>query len=65
MPEFEFIALDALNLRDLDGWKHRRLSPREKKTKAETVAKELRTLKAMLSKAVEWRVIREHTVNSF
>lgn len=62
MPEFEFFALDALNPRDVDGWKHRRLSPREKKPKAETVAKELRTLKAMLSKAVEWRLIREHPI---
>ena len=32
------------------------------KHKAETVAKELRTLKAILAKAVEWKVIREHPI---
>lgn len=62
LPEFEYLALDAFNPRQVDGWKHRRLAPREDKPKAETVAKELRTLKAILAKAVEWKAIKEHPI---
>lgn len=62
LPEFEYLALDAFNPRQVDGWKHRRLTPRDDKPKAETVAKELRTLKAILAKAVEWKEIREHPI---
>lgn len=62
LPEFEYLALDQFNPRQVDGWKHRRMAPREDTPKAETVAKELRTLKAMLSKALEWKVIREHPI---
>lgn len=62
LPEFEYIALDAFNPRDVDAWKHSRLAPREDRPKAETVGKELRTLKAMLAKAVEWNVIARHPI---
>jgi integrase len=46
----------------VEQWKHKRLSPRENKPKASTVAKELRTLKAVLSKAVEWKAITAHPI---
>jgi integrase len=59
-PAFQHARLDALKPRDVEAWKHRRLAPRDDRPKAETVSKELRTLKAILSKAVEWRVIGEH-----
>lgn len=62
LPEFEFLALDAFNPRQVDAWKHRRMAPGENRPKAETVAKELRTLKAILAKAVEWKTIREHPI---
>lgn len=62
LPEFEYLALDQFNPRAVDGWKHRRLAPGENRPKAETVAKELRTLKALLTKAVEWRVIQAHPI---
>jgi len=62
LPEFEYLALDAFNPRQVDQWKHRRMTPREDRPKSETVAKELRTLKAILSKAVEWKSIREHPI---
>ena len=62
LPEFEFIALDAINPRQVEAWKHRRMAPGDNRPKAETVAKELRTLKAILAKAVEWKTIREHPI---
>lgn len=62
LPEFEYIALDAFNPRQVDRWKHRRMAPNDSRPKSETVAKELRTLKAILAKAVEWKEVREHPI---
>lgn len=62
LPEFKHTALDQLSPRAVDQWKHRRLAARDGAPKAATVAKELRTLKAVLSKAVEWQVIGKHPI---
>jgi integrase len=62
LPEFEYVALDAFNPHQVDAWKHRRMALGENRHKAETVAKELRTLKAIFAKAVEWKAIREHPI---
>lgn len=62
IPEFQHSRLDAISPRTVDAWKHRRLAPRDDRPKSETVAKELRTLKAMLSKAVEWKLVDEHPI---
>jgi integrase len=64
LPEFGDSELDSLNPRQVDQWKHKRLAPRDDRPKSETVAKELRTLKAVLAKAVEWRVIPAHPIES-
>ena len=53
-PAFEHCALDQLDARLVETYKSRRL---QSTAKAETVAKEIRTLKAMLNRAVEWGVI--------
>lgn len=50
LPEFEFSRLDDIRPRGVEGWKQRRAG----QVKAATVGKELRTLKAMLTRAVAW-----------
>jgi len=54
LPEFEHWRLDAIAPKQVDAWKHKRLAAG---AKSQTVIKELRTLKAILNKAVEWREI--------
>lgn len=56
-PSFQFLALDQIGLREVDQWKGRR---RQGGVKTETINKELRTLKAMLNRAVEWNIITHH-----
>lgn len=64
LPTFKDTGLDRFNPRQVDQWKHKRLAPRKDRPKAETVGKELRTLKAILAKAVEWQVIARHPIES-
>jgi integrase len=55
LPEFGYTALDTIKAQDVETWKHRRLAPRDEgAVKPQTVTKELRTLKAIVNKAVEW-----------
>lgn len=58
LPEFGHFGMDALNPKQVETWKQRRA----RDAKAETVTKELRTLKALLNKAVEWRELRENPI---
>ena len=65
LPEFEFTPLDCLQVQKVEQWKQRRLSTRndnDETPKAETVKKELRTLKAILNKAVEWEKILKNPI---
>lgn len=62
LPTFEFKVLDQINPREVEAWKHHRLAPRDDRPKSATVTKELRTLKAIVNKACEWRVIRENPI---
>ena len=58
LPEFGAHRLDGLTPRQVEGWKQRR----RREAKSETVTKELRTLKAIVNKAVEWRELRESPI---
>ncbi len=69
MPHFQLKRLDEITVRVVDEWKTVRRgqhSRRKRKGKAgrmiraETVNKELRQLKALLAKAVEWEAIGRH-----
>lgn len=64
LPEFEYLPLDAITKKHVEGWKHRRLAARDngKTPKATTVTKELRTLKAILNKALEWEQITRNPI---
>lgn len=56
VPFFAGRAIDSFSLHDTDQYKiHRR-----GKVKQETVTKELRTLKAMLNRAVKWKYLLAH-----
>lgn len=61
VPAFQYVALDALSPRQVEKYKADRLAteylPGRRVSEA-TVAKEVRTLKAILNKAVEWNVIK-------
>jgi integrase len=66
LPTFGALPLDAIRVKTVEDWKMRRAkepSQRVKKgaaptrVKADTVNKELRQLRAMLNKAVEWELI--------
>lgn len=54
-PVFGFVALDQFRTKPVEDYKQKR---REEKAKSGTIIKELRTLKAMLNRAVEWDVIQ-------
>ncbi len=54
IPAFQYVALDALNPRQVEQYKADRLE----RVSEGSVAKEVRTLKAMLNKAVEWQLIK-------
>ena len=53
LPAFQYIALDQLNPLQVEAYKADRLEC----VARTTVAKEVRTLKAMLNKAVAWRLV--------
>lgn len=59
MPTFGDLQLDAIKPKDAEDWKSDRLES-EDEPKGSTVAKELRTLKAVLNRAVAWEVIRRN-----
>lgn len=59
LPEFEYDALDQLAPKKAEKWKHGR---RAAGAKAETVTKELRTLLAIVNKAVEWKDVSENLI---
>jgi len=61
LPEFEFMPLDTISKRHVEAWKHKRLSGGPK---SETVTKELRTLKAIMNKALEWEEIDRNPIAS-
>jgi len=53
LPAFQYVALDALNPRQVERFKADRLG----QVSEASVAKEIQTLKAILNKAVEWQLI--------
>ena len=57
MPAFEFYPLDRIRVREADRYKSTRLKDGPK---ISTVNKELRTLKAMLNKSVQWEYIKSN-----
>lgn len=61
LPTFEHDALDVLTPRRAEQWKHKRIAAG---AKSETVTKELRTLQAMINKAVEWNEIARNPIAS-
>lgn len=60
LPAFQYVALDALQPRQVEQYKADRLQV----VSEGTVAKEVRTLKAMINKAVEWRMIGFNPVST-
>lgn len=56
-PAFKFLSLEQIDPRAVDMWKGSR---RQAGVKFGTINKELRTLKAMLNRAVEWKIIPVH-----
>lgn len=61
VPAFQYVALDALTPRQVEKYKADRLATEYQngKTVSEgSVAKEVRTLKAILNKAVEWELLK-------
>ena len=54
LPAFQYFSLDSLNPRQVEKYKANRL----KHVSEASVAKEVQTLKAMLTKAVEWQLIK-------
>ncbi len=67
LPEFEFLPLDGITKIHVEKWKHRRLAAADddgKTPKGATVTKELRTLRAIINKAVEWEQIARNPIAS-
>lgn len=58
LPRFEFTALDAIQPKEIEQYKRERLQ----QARAETVIKELRTLKAILNHAVRHGAIRVNPI---
>lgn len=58
IPAFEYRSLDAFRPREVETWKQRRA----REVKAATVAKELRTLKAILNQAVAWEALTRNPI---
>lgn len=58
LPEFGPLNMDALTPRAAESWKQKRA----REAKSQTVTKELRTLKAMLNKAVEWNELQKNPI---
>lgn len=61
LPTFGQFFLDAIQARDVEAWKQKRLQAVPRVATA-TVIKELRTLKAVFNRAVKWRVIPENPI---
>ena len=59
LPEFEFVALDMIEPKAVEHYKQQR---RFAKMKAHTIAKELRTLKAVINRAVEAKIVAESPI---
>lgn len=53
-PEFGHLPMDYIKVKVAEDYKHKR---RDKGAKTGTIIKELRTLKAMLNRALDWEVI--------
>jgi integrase len=60
VPRFGHVQLAAIERKDVEAWKHER---RSAGAKAHTVAKELRTLKAVLNRAVTEELIARSPIN--
>lgn len=60
LPRLQFTALDAIQPKEIEQYKRERLQ----KAKAETVIKELRTLKAILNHAVRHQVIHANPIQN-
>lgn len=61
IPAFQYVALDAMSPRQVEKYKADRLATeyrKDQRVSEATVAKEVRTLKAIMNKAVEWNVIK-------
>ena len=65
IPAFGHYELSAITPRMVEEWKHRRLAAQVngRTPKSQTVTKELRTLKAILNKAVQWGEIEKNPIN--
>lgn len=61
LPTFGQFFLDAIQPRDVEAWKQKRLQSTPK-VATNTVIKELRTLKAVFNRALKWRVITENPI---
>lgn len=59
IKEFGLMPMDAIEPRQVEAWKAKR---KQAKAKPETIIKELRTLKAMLNRAVDWEVIDRNPI---
>ena len=64
LPTFQYHRLSDITPKMVEKWKRDRLAPNAdgKVPKSQTVTKELRTLKAILNKAVEWKDIKESPI---
>jgi len=58
-PAFEFMPVDGITHMQVDGYKAKRM----RSVKSATVAKELRTLKAVINKACEWQLILANPIS--
>jgi len=66
-PTFGTLTLDKIDPLTVEQWKQnrrRKVTHRKRPTTTETVNKELRTLRAVLNKAVEWEVIARSPIKS-
>jgi len=62
MPVFAFMPLDSISKKFSQQYMHDRLKAGARRS---TINKEVRTLKAILNKAVEWDYINSHRLNGF
>lgn len=63
LPAFQHLRLDHLSPRLVKDYRVRRMSDRPA-PKPATVAKELKALKAMVARAVEWEILQSHPFGS-
>ena len=60
-PVFQLMDISAISRKDAEQYKHDRLIS-EKSPSPNTVAKELRTLQAIMNKAVEWEILARNPI---